>query len=220
MKKGILSLTFILLLIVTISTTTFAGGDWAFEVYGGTAYNIPTPLTIEKGEKTIDIDRAKYSTNPLEESPYYAWRVSRWENEKAWELQLVHHKIRLENDHEDIDHFEISHGYNLISVNHAWEKENYIFRGGLGTILTHPEFDVFNEKIDQEKGLAGLGFYFSGIAAQTSIGRKFELTDNWYASTEGMLNASYASVKPDATEITAKVPNVSLHFLLGMGYEF
>ena len=222
MKKFMqILLIFSLMMVFTLPTQ--AETDWTFEIFGGTGFNIPLPLKIEDTENIDDditINSANYSTKPFDGSPYYAWRVARWEENKAWEIQLVHHKIYLNNDHTDIQNFSISHGYNLITANRAWDKGDYIYRLGAGVVLTHPEFEIYNDSNDQELGIGGAGFYLDGITAQAAIAKQYDITKNIFATTEAMYTASYAKVKPEDYQYEATVPNSALHILAGLGYNF
>ncbi len=221
--KNLLKVLLVLLFVVVIAFPAQAESNWTFELFGGSALNLPLPLTIENnvdGVDNISIDSANYSTKPFEGSPYYAWRVARWEDNEAWELQLVHHKIYLDNENDRIDNFSISHGYNLITANKAWNTGDFIYRFGAGVVLTHPEFKIDGMPNDQDKGLGGAGFYLDGITGQAAIAKQYDITEKIYATTEAMFTASYAKVNPDDYDYTATVPNSAIHILAGLGYKF
>jgi len=218
-------------LIFVFSTQASALEGWVFEGYGGSALNLPTPLTIEQeGEEEISFSSAGYETRAFEESPYYAWRVSRWEDGRSWELELVHHKIYLLERYKDaedaIDKFGISHGYNQVTINRAWEWQEDVFvRLGGGVVIAHPHFTIRGEKYPEDVGAFDLGFHIAGPTAQAAMGQKFDVTDNFFLSMEGKFTASYAEISFDDAdgvdrELTAEVPNVALHGLLGFGYQF
>jgi hypothetical protein len=78
------------------------------------------------------LQNAKYHTEPFNESPYYAWRLAKWSKNRAWEFELVHHKLYLSNPPAEVQHFEVSHGYNLITINRAWLLRGFIWRFGAG----------------------------------------------------------------------------------------
>jgi hypothetical protein len=71
---------------------------WTFEVSGGSAFHVPTPLKIhQRGEPDIELS-ARYDTRPWSDAPYYALRVGRWIGARGWELELIHHKLYLRNE--------------------------------------------------------------------------------------------------------------------------
>ncbi len=199
----ILTTTLFLTLFVSIHPLIVqAETSYSFELFWGTQFNIPTPLTIkQRGEETIKGGWAKYESDAWTwfNSPYYAWRISLWKNDRAWELELVHEKIILKNKPEDVQHFEISHGYNLITINRAWRLSEYydlIWRLGAGIVLTHPETTVRNK----EKGYGEdfpKGFYISGPTAQIALGKRFNLWGKGlFGVLEAKFTASYATQCP------------------------
>jgi len=189
---------------------------WTFEAFLGSAWSLPSPLSIHQyGEERIHLT-ARYETRPLVESPYYAWRVARWSDERAWEFELVHHKLYLENLPDSVQHFEISHGYNLITINRAWVRGNLIWRCGVGVVASHPETTIRGKKLPWGDGLNG--FYISGPTVQLAIGRKFPLRGGLFAVVEGKWTASNATIP--VRDGNAYVPNMALHWLIGLGYDF
>jgi len=190
---------------------------WSLDLFLGSALNIPTPLSIhQSGEERIFLC-ARYNENPFRGSPYYAWRIAKWNQNRAWELELVHHKLYLANKLPEIEQFEISHGYNLITVNRAWEKTNgVIIRVGAGIVLTHPETIIRGKKLPWGEGLDG--FYLSGSTVQVAIAKKFPISGSLFATTEGKFTASYAHIP--IQDGSAYVPNLAFHGLLGFGFDF
>ena len=198
--------------------------SYSFEFLGGTQFDIPTPLIIkQKGEETITIDWAQYKSDAWTwpDSPYYAWRLGIWNNDRAWELELIHQKIILENKPAEVQHFEISHGYNLITINRAWRLTQYkdvLWRIGAGAVLTHPETKIrYKSKVPS--GDFPEGFYISGPTAQIAIGKRFYLWRGLFGVLEAKFTATYATHVPIANG-HAEVPNAAIHGLFGLGYEF
>lgn len=202
------------LLVIIIPTGVQAA--WTFEVFGGSAWNISTPLSIHQyGEERINLD-AKYNTKPFRGSPYYAWRIAKWNQERAWELELVHHKLYLANEPPEVQHFEISHGYNLVTINRAWMHRTFITRLGAGIVIAHPETTIRGKQLPFGDGLDG--FYLAGPTIQAAIGKRFSIWGGLFATLEGKLTVSYAVIP--IQDGNAHVPNVALHGLFGLGYKF
>jgi len=195
--------------------------EYSFELFGGTQFNIPTPLWIEQdGEEDVKVDWARYESKAFTmfDSPYYAIRIGIWGKDKAWEFELVHEKLYLENKPNEVQHFQISHGYNLLTVNRAWRKEHFDWRLGAGIVLTHPETVIRNKQKEGGDNFPD-GFFISGPTVQIAIDKRFYLWKKLYAILEGKFTASYAFYVPVA-EGHARVPNVAIHTLLGIGYYF
>ncbi len=221
MKKIIIAIIFSLFSFVANAKDS----SYSFEFFGGTQFNIPTSLTIkQKGEETIKISRAEYLSDAWTwpDSPYYTWRIAKWKQNKGWELELVHEKIILKNKPPDVQYFEISHGYNLITINRAGKLPNYynlIWRLGAGIVLAHPETEVRNKKNGNRRPEPFFpeGFYIGGPTAQISLGKKFNIYHGLFGILETKFTASYADVL--IADGHAEVPNAAFHTLFGIGYE-
>lgn len=211
-----IQMALILTAFIVMTLPAGAHAAWTFEAFLGSAWSFPSPLSIHQyGEERIYLT-ARYQTRPLAGSPYYAWRVAKWRNDGAWEFELVHHKLYLANNPPEVQHFEISHGYNLITINRAWVRRNLIWRCGVGVVATHPETTIREKKLPWGNGLNG--FYISGPTVQLVIGRKFPLRGGLFAAVEGKWTASYATIP--VRDGNAYVPNMALHWLIGLGYDF
>ncbi|MBA7662481.1 hypothetical protein ES703_70510 [subsurface metagenome] len=95
-------------------------------------------------------------------------------------------------------------------------RRNLIWRVGVGIVATHPETKIRGEKLPWGDGLNG--FYVSGPTVQLAIGRKFPLRGGLFAVVEGKWTASYATIP--VWDGNAYVPNMALHLLIGLGYDF
>ena len=88
----------------------------------GTAWSLPTPLIIHLPDAPPVRRHARYSTHPWSDAPYYAYRagggpMSARGAPAAYEAELLHHKLYLDDPTPPIDHFEVTHGYNLVTAN-------------------------------------------------------------------------------------------------------
>jgi hypothetical protein len=208
--------TGIILLLLLLGTTLpiFAQGLTA-EVFAGTAWNFSLPLKIRQpGEAPIHI-KARYSTRPWWGAPYYAYRLGYY----LWSAELVHHKLYLENPQKGIEHFEVSHGYNLAMVSRVISSEEFpaTFRFGLGLVIGHPEGRIRGKDINPVRSLLGGGYHISGISFQAAIGPPVGIAEHWFFRPEVKLTAAWAKM-PLAGGGVATVPNIALHTLFGFGY--
>ncbi|MFA6147035.1 MAG: hypothetical protein WC899_02370 [bacterium] len=204
------------LLFLSIPSHALAVDQWSLQVFGGAPLNFNLPLTIhQSGHQDLKIT-GNYESRAFEVPWYYAWRVGAWNGNKAWELELVHNKLYLENKPPEVQEFSISHGYNLLTVNRAWKEKGFIFRGGLGVVITHPETTVRGLSHSQEGGISG-GYYLSGPTIQGAVEKRFHLWRWLIASLEGKLTASYARIPVEGGH--ADVPDVAVHGLFGLGLD-
>lgn len=202
------------LLMLGIATPAIAQG-WSATVFGGTAWSLPLPLRIEQpGEMPLRF-RARYSTRPWKGSPYYAYRLGY----QHWSTELVHHKLYLENSPPEIEHFEVSHGYNLAFISRTipYPASPLVFRVGIGLVIGHPEGRIRGKAINPVRSFLGGGYHISGLSIQLAVARQLELADHWYLLPEAKLTAAWARM-PLAGGGSVNVPNVALHTLLGFGY--
>ncbi|UCG78927.1 MAG: hypothetical protein JSV21_03605 [Nitrospirota bacterium] len=218
MKRIIPVILILMLLIAGSAISASAAEDgWVFQVATGSGYSFTTPLTIKQdGQPDIKVD-AEYKTKAWATmAPYYDLRVGKWKNGRAWEFESHHHKLHLSNGPSEVQKFVISHGYNLNTVNYAWQGTAWdmIYRVGGGFVMTHPETIIRNQRYEDEGGLNG--FHISGVTVQAGAEKRFRINEAFFFYLEGKLTASYAVIPVANGEAT--VPNAALHGLFGIGY--
>lgn len=184
----------------------------------GEVANLETSLEIrQRGSPTIEQD-ADYETRPFEAPLYYSLRAGRWRDRTGWELELIHQKIFLQNRPSQVQRFDISHGYNLVTVNRAWELRRFVLRLGAGVVIAHPENEVRGRALDPEDTNLSGGYHLGGPALQAGIEKRFELGDRWLLGIEGKASAARAEVPVAGGE--ADVPNAALHLLVSFGFRY
>ena len=189
------------------------------ELSAGSAYNASSPLRIRQGGAPDLRLTARYATRPWTGAPYYAYRLGRWSPaQRAWELELVHHKLYLTNPPPEVQRFEVTHAYNLLLVNRAVRVPFAIVRTGLGAVVAHPENTVRGRPLAEARGRLGGGYYLAGPAGQVAVAHHFRLRGGWGLSLEGKLSGAYARVPVQGGDAT--VPNAAAHALFGVGYAF
>lgn len=213
----IIIITFIL--IVSLPDITFATAlvKWYFEASVGDAHCFKTPLTIKQsGYNAINLT-ASYATNSFKLPIYYSVRISRWHSRRAWEVELVHLKLKLKNKPPQVQRFEISHGFNLVLINHAWAKRKFMLRLGGGVVIAHPENIVYGRSLSETIGIFNQGYYLAGLTMQWSAGRKFFLIRKLFVNVEGKLTGAYARIP--VVDGQAWVTNMAAHGVVGLVYE-
>lgn len=206
----------IFLLILTLgSSLSISAQGLTAEVFVGTAWNLSLPLKIDQPGQAPIHYKARYSTRPWWGAPYYAYRFGY----NHWSAELVHHKLYLENPHSGIEHFEVSHGYNLAMVSRGipFGESQAIFRIGLGLVIGHPEGRIRGKDINPVRSLLGGGYQISGVSFQAAIGPPLSITEHWFFRPEVKLTAAWSKM-PLAGGGVATVPNIALHTLFGFGY--
>lgn len=195
---------------------TQGAGRWSVEFFGGTAASARTPLRIRQaGWPSLDFS-ARYRTHPWSGSPYYAYRLGRWTGRRAWEVELVHHKLYLHGGPPAVERFEITHGYNLVFANRAVRAGWGEARIGVGPVIAHAENVVRGRALASDRGGLRGGYRLAGLGTQLTLGRRVALGGGWSLVGEGKATAAYARVPVAGGR--ASVPNLAVHGLLGVGY--
>lgn len=190
--------------------------QWAVEAFLGTAQSARSTLTIRQaGEPDIRFT-AEYATRPLNNAPYYGLRVSRWWP-SGWGVFVddLHHKLYLTNNPPEVQEFEVTYGYNLLSVGPARRSGEWSVVAGVGPVVTNPTSMIRGQALPHGGGFLDLGYHLDGVHVQAGLNRRFYVGRWLFVSADVRVSAAWAQV--DVSGGDADVPNYALHFLLGMG---
>ena len=186
------------------------------EVFGGTAWSVPTTLTIDQSDlERLSVD-ADWETRPFDSPLYYAARIGLWQERHGWELQLLHHKLYLADPPPEIEHFEITHGWNLLTVQRASRTRVVDWRLGAGPVITHVEGRIRGRGADPGGGLFDAGYHVSGAAILAGVGRSFAISRSFFASADAQVTLSWARVPIQTGH--ARTANAAFHVLFGFGF--
>jgi hypothetical protein len=207
----------VLLASILFACAAHAGAsqpDWSVEILIGDAYNAGSWTRIEHetlGEVSFT---GNYDTRGLEGPLHYAWRIARWEDMRGWELQLLHHKIFLQNPPPGVDALSVSHGFNVLTVNRAFEYRGWRMRAGLGPVITHAEARIAGTAYDGPHEI-------SGAAALLGLGRALQLGGHFFLLGEVAAIFGYVQAEPEGTPaLEVTIRNPALHAQIGAGYRF
>jgi hypothetical protein len=187
---------------------------WTVQASLGGAANLSAPVTIRQ-EGSADLRfSARLASRSLEFPLYYALRVARWREERAWMVELRHHKLYLEDPPPEVGSFSISHGYNLFTVGRLGRTRGTVLGVVAGVVIAHPENVVRGRPLESGGGIFGLGYYVAGPTAGALAAREIPLGDRWAIPVEALVSASWARVPVAGGD--ADVPNVALHGTIGV----
>lgn len=188
-----------------------ADDDWSIQFSLGSAYSFPSRIEIEQaGGREIGPD-AQYETRPFDDSPYYSYRIGRWRDGRAWEIELIHHKLYVKDPPAPVEHFEITHGFNIVVGGRAFEISGWIVRAGAGIVLAHAETRIAGVSHDS-------GYEIAGPALAGAVERRFSLNRHFFLACEGKLTIGWARVSVDRGR--ARLANTALHAVAGVGARF
>lgn len=190
------------------------------EVMGGTALNVPTPLTIrQNGFPDISMT-AHYDTKPFGPfAPYYSWRLDVWHGDAAWEVQQVHHRLFLRNTTTDVSKFAIHYGYNYFLVGRAWRTHDFVVHASIGVVVPNPENTVRGLSLNSGKpGALDVGYRLGGAGGALAVSRQVTLYKHVYGVADVGVLGGWASVP--VVGGSASVPTVGFHGHVGLGVKF
>lgn len=208
--------------IVSIFCLLFAASQaqtrWSFEVHGGQVYNLPMPLSVKQsGFPDIRLN-ARYDTEGFTLPVYWDMRLGRWQNMRLWEIELIHHKLYLDNTTPEIQKFNISHGYNILMVNRGLEKNKFRYRAGAGVVLAHPESIIRGKEFGNSTDDWDTGYYLTGPVFNLAISRPIHLGSRFYINPEVKTTLAYSYIR--ISQGHANVYNLAFHLILGFGVDF
>ncbi|WP_243349415.1 hypothetical protein [Parabacteroides sp. FAFU027] len=213
-----LKVALLALIGVGFCPVAFSQSSYSLEIQSGVVANIPLPLVIHQTNQPDFSFIAKYRTEPLEVPYYYDFRLSRWHENYSWELELIHHKIYLENPNSEITRFAISHGFNMLILNRGIDLRGNILRAGIGMVVAHPEFIIRGVEFDENRGWLGEGYVPSGLAIQMGYSQHLKITERFFVNLEAKTTFGYARLNQN--EISVDTYNWAFHLNLGPGYYF
>lgn len=200
---------------------------WEMAIGLGGSLNQNKTLTIHQDGGSDIVFDANFKSKPFTKPLYYGLRIARRQDGKAWEFEHLHQKLYVDKLSSQVQHFEITDGYNLFYANRSWQLPIYDLRAraGLGMVVAHPQITVNGVETYQKGGGAiptiwnkESGYQFAGVSGQVGLEKTFPVNEKLSISVEGKLTHSHANI--DLTNGSVKVPNTAVHGLAWLGYRF
>lgn len=209
------SILAILLLLGVPAAARAQPETYGVELFSGAPLHLNAPLEIRQ-EAELDLDfTGVYRTEPFTPPIYWALRVSWRAGGEAWSLELMHHKVYLDDPPPEVQSFGVSHGFNFITVQRAWPHRLAELRAGAGIVLGHPESTVRGRRYDESQGLFSAGYHVAGPAALVAAGRRWSPRPWLTLALEARLSVAPARVPIAGGD--ARFTNVALHVMGGVG---
>ncbi len=187
---------------------------WIAETWVGNAGSFPTTLTIDReGAPMMEIS-AEWQTRGFEMPLYYAARIARGDSTRAWALDFIHHKVHLGNPPPGVEHYEVSHGCNLLFLSHMFVSQRWHAATGIGVVIAHPENQVAGVPLTGDQGAGG--YVLTGPAIEAVGGYRMPVRDSWFGTVE--LRVTGAHVRVPVANGFSSFQNLAFHALVGVGW--
>jgi len=142
--------------------------------------------------------------------------VGKWLNTGSWELDLMSHKMQLDNPAPKFNYVEDSLGLELMTINKAWSINNFTYRIGVGTVATNQSLVDNQFSWPADNGLLPMftqeGFTMGGVASQGSVHTLIHLNRDVYLSIAGKLIYANGPTTISGIDINQR----SVHFVVGL----
>lgn len=207
------AVVFALFAVVSRSDAAHAP-DWSVEMLVGDAINLTSRTHIRSTETSGGAFGGDYETRGFEGPLHYTIRLTRWTEDRGWELELLHHKLYLRNRPQGVESLSVSHGFNIVTLGRAYALDPWRFRFGVGPVIAHPEARIGGVSYGGDYELAG-------AAAQGCAGVTFALTSHLSIVGEIAATFGYIDVHPKGEpDLTFSIRNPAIHARFGLGYRF
>ena len=194
-------------------------GQITLKANAGVAYSFPSRITFEQeGQPDISF-RGKYRAESLILPIWWDYSLEYSKNGRSYGVRTTHHKIILDNPQQDVQAFELTHGFNMVNVFYAWEWKKYRWLVGGGVTAAHPESTVRGNfySVPGGEGALNSSYVLVGPNFIGSINRRFYFGNTFFWRFEGKISWSYFNVP--IYEGRARGTNLAIHFVTGFGFD-
>jgi len=197
-----------------VRAPALAAASWELEGRLGGAWNAGLPIVIQQqGYENLRFT-AELRTRGLDPPLYYGGRITAWQSGRGWAIDLVHHKLHLEEPPPEVRSFAISHGYNLLTLQRLFARDRWRYGAGLGAVVAHPESEVRGLVFEETQGLFRDGYYVAGVTAAGLAGHSLAIGSRFLVAAEARL--TWSSARVPIAQGSARVPNLALHGTVGL----
>ncbi len=208
-----------LFLLLLLAFSAPAHARFLVEGFLGTAYSLPSTVTIYQENFPNLTFRGTWSNETFKNAPYYSVRFGGWGEKSGWEFENLHHKVVLNNNPVEVQAYKATFGFNYFFLNRAWDLDWFILRVGMGPVIAHPITTVRSLAFNSaEGGILGTKYFLVGGGFQISVQRRFYFGKSFFVTTEGKVTVGWAQLP--VVDGTSHMSNVALHILGGVGYRF
>jgi hypothetical protein len=105
----------------------------------------------------------------------------------------LHHKLYLANPTVEVRRFEVTHGYNLLSVGPGFRWGDWSLIAGAGSILTNPASEIRGRPQLHSGGFFDTGYHLDGVHLQAGVNRRLHLAGAVFLTADVRLSAGWGA---------------------------
>jgi hypothetical protein len=188
---------------------------WEFSFLPGYGIALPAPVTIQQSGENTKTFWTGWDTRSFDRPPYYSYRIGRYQDGKGWELEMNHLKIYARSLPSEVQHFEVTHGFNALWCNRAWRTGKQTWKFGGGVIIANPDTEVRGQKLEVGRGIFRSGYFIAGPTLLGAYSYRFISGKWWFLEAESKLSLAYATFP--VAQGHARLPLLSVHLQIGGG---
>jgi hypothetical protein len=201
-----------------LSAPAPATATWTVEARLGSPVIPDRRVTVtQAGQPDLAFD-AHFDAATTSTPYHYDIRIARRTGADGWALDFLHSKLTLTNGPAEVTDLQLTHGYNLLTVQRLWHRRGFDLMAGAGVALAHAESTVRGQVFAQDGGLFGWGYHAVAPVVAAGIGRRVEVGRGVFLSAEARASLSRAVVPVVGGK--ARFTDLEGHFLAGAGARF
>jgi hypothetical protein len=200
--------------LVLADTKSTTPSLWNVEFFLGNAHSLPSRVTVRQKGYPEESKIAHWSTRPTEPAPYYSARVGLWKDNQGWDVEMLHHKLYMNNTDAVFNNYRSTFGFNFFFLNRGWRVHpNIILRFGLGPVISHPVNTIRGQQYTDN-------VTYKLVGAGTQVAAQFRQTiyKGLYLTQE--IKTTYAMARLPIANGRSYLTNLAFHGLVGLGVEF
>jgi len=191
--------------------------QWRGELWLGGVWSMPTKVTFAQINEPPISTEASWSSRPYSPAWVYAYRFSHWSGNSAWALEVMHHKIYLDDPPPGVAYLRVTNGVNFVLAERLWRRGGWEFGAGAGPILAVPVSSVRGLVYNNANGFFHSQYEFAGPGAQLNFGRRLRLLPFTYGMLTLKATAAYLNLH--IADGHATTTNYALHLQYGLSLQ-
>ncbi|MDH5608905.1 MAG: hypothetical protein OEY56_05460 [Cyclobacteriaceae bacterium] len=181
----------------------------------GVPYTFPARLSFRQAGLHDFSHQARFAAEPFV-PPWYWDAYAAWRGPQGeYGARLTHHKVLLVNFTPDVPRFQVTHGFNMLSVFARKDLKWAEVIVGTGVIIGHPETRIRGLE-NTRVGIFDGGYFVTGPAFDVGLGRRYFVAPWFFLHAEARTSWSYVRFPIGGGDVRFQA--LSAHLKVGTGF--